>query len=144
MKKALVTTAVVISLFAVVFTGCRGMQRQEGRLTGVNTVGWEKLGQRNVRLAGEKDIIHVKMKKGMYRRIMFVVHRSAIEMYNVKVEFRNGQKFSPNTRLHFARDTRSRIIDLPGGKRFIKKVEFRYKSKNVFTGKALVELWGKR
>jgi hypothetical protein len=111
---------------------------------GVNTVGWKQLGKRQVNLAGDRDVIPVTVLQGSYRRIMFVVHRSALEMWDVKVVFANGEVFSPQTRLHFAQDTRSRIIDLPGWKRVIKRVEFAYRSKNLLTGRALVELWGKK
>jgi len=38
----------------------------------------------------------------------------ALEMYDVEVVFGNGDTFSPATRLIFAENSRSRVIDLPG------------------------------
>ena len=49
--------------------------------------------------------------------------------------------FEPNTRVVFSKDSRSRIIDLPGNKRVIKRVEFKYRDLPG-GGKAKVELWG--
>lgn len=123
--------------------GLRGKQRQSGALIGVQSQGWEMLGKRKVRLAGDHDVIPVTMLKGTYKRIMIVVHDSSLEMSDITVQFANGETYSPNVRLHFSEDTRSRAIDLPGIKRAIRRVDFHYRSKRVLTGRATVELWGK-
>ncbi len=142
-------TLSIILLFALAFSfvlsiGCKGAQRADNKLVGFNTKDWVKIGERRVKLQAEKDVIPVTIGKGLYKRIMLVVHKSALEIYDIKVTFGNGESFSPKTRLIFAEDTRSRQIDLPGFKRIIKMVEFKYKSRNVLTGWGEVELWGKK
>lgn len=134
----------VLAIAVFLAPGCRGTQVANNHLVGFNEANWNMLGQRRVRLVGDWDIIPVTALRGRYRRIMLVVHGSALEMYDVVVTFANGDTFSPATRLHFVEDSRSRVIDLPGVRRVIRSVEFRYRSKNLLTGFAEVELWGKR
>jgi len=56
----------------------------------------------------------------------------------------NRQDWSPATRLIFGQDTPSRIIDVPGADRVIRRVDFYYRSLGVAGGgRAIVELWGK-
>ncbi len=123
---------------------CRGFQGRNDSLVGLNDAAWTKLGERRVSFAAESDTIHVTHLKGRYRRLTFVVRESSVEMYDVVVTFANGDVYAPATRLHFNADSRSRVIDLPGARRTVKKVEFRYRSKNVFNGFGEVELWGKK
>ena len=124
--------------------GCRGFQRKNDALVGFNEAAWTQLGERRVSFAFERDTVHVTNPRGRYRKLTLVVRDSALEMYDVVVTFVNGDVYSPTTRLVFGADSRSRVIDLPGARRAIKKVEFRYRSRNVFTGFAEIELWGKR
>jgi hypothetical protein len=100
---------------------------------------WVKLGERWVDGARDRDVITVGAREGTYRRIMIVVERNPLEMFDVVVTFRDGTQFAPRTRTIFNPDTRSHVIDLPGGRRVIRSVEFHYG--NVSGGRALAELW---
>ena len=51
---------------------------------------------------------------------------SDLELFDLEVEFGNGQRFAPPTRLVFREGSRSQVIDLPGNTRYIKKIAFRY------------------
>lgn len=104
--------------------------------------GWEKLGQREVDGKADHDAIAVGREDGKFKSIQLQVEGSAIEMFDVKVTFENGTSFEPKMRLVFDKNTRSRVIDLPGEKRIIKKVEFRY-GNLPGGGKARIELWAK-
>jgi hypothetical protein len=103
--------------------------------------GWERLGVRVVNGGYDRDIIHVGRAEGRFRRLQIVVDQSAIEMFDVIVYFGDGSVYSPNTRLVFGANTTSRVIDLPGGARVIRRVEFRY-GNLPGGGRAQVELWG--
>ncbi len=105
-------------------------------------VKWEKLGSREVSVSGDKDTIKVSAVEGRFTAIKIVVTRSDIRMHNVKVTFGDGSTFSPETRFQFDKKSDTRVIDLPGGGRVIKKVEFLYRSRPK-TGPALVTLFGK-
>lgn len=104
---------------------------------------WESLGTREVSFARDRDVIAVTAREGRFRAIKIEVDQGTLEMFNVQVTFRDGQRFSPETRLVFAEGSRSRAIDLPGEARIIQRVEFSYKSR-VRRGRAVVHLFGLR
>ena len=101
---------------------------------------WNKLGERWVDGTRDRDVIPVGARAGAYRRIMIVVENSALEMQDVVVRFDDGSAFSPPTRHVFAANTRSHVIDLPGARRNIHSVEFRY-GNLPGGGRAQAELW---
>ena len=101
---------------------------------------WNKLGERWVDGTRDRDVIPVGARAGAYRRIMIVVENSALEMHDVVVHFDDGSAFSPPTRHVFAANTRSHVIDLPGARRNIRSVEFRY-GNLPGGGRAQAELW---
>lgn len=102
---------------------------------------WDKLGERWVNGRADRDTIHVGRRDGRFRKLQVVVEHSALEMFDVRVVFADGSTYSPPTRMVFARNTKSRVIDLPGGARVIRRVEFRY-GNLPGGGRAQVELWG--
>lgn len=103
---------------------------------------WELLGSRQVNFAGDRDVIPVTAREGVFRAIKLEVEDGNLEMYDIKVVFGNGEVFSPETRLVFRENSRSRTIDLPGNRRVINRVEFFYRSR-ARRGKATVRLYGK-
>jgi len=92
----------------------------------VDTAGWAELGHAVVEGKHDKDVIEVGKREGKFVKIMILVEDSDLELFDLVVEFGNGQKFAPETRYTFDQGSRSRAIDLPGQARFIKKVTFRY------------------
>jgi len=100
---------------------------------------WVKLGERSVDGRRDRDVIAVGAREGTYRRIMIVVERNPIEMFDVVVTFGDGTQFAPHTRAVFNPQSRSHVIDLPGGRRVIRNVEFHYG--NLADGRAVAELW---
>ncbi len=104
--------------------------------------GWDKLGERMVDAKGDRDVIAVGKADGRFSAIQIKVEQSALEMFDVVVTFGDGSTFAPPTRLIFKNGETSRVIDLPGDKRTIKKVEFKY-ANLPGGGRAQVELWGK-
>jgi hypothetical protein len=101
---------------------------------------WTKLGERWVDGGNDRDVISVGGRDGEFRRIMIVVENSALEMHDIDVVFGDGSKFSPRTRHVFGPSTRSSVIDLPGTRRTIRTVAFRY-GNLPGGGKAKAELW---
>jgi hypothetical protein len=102
---------------------------------------WDKLGERWVNGRGDRDVIHVGRRDGRFHRLQIVVEHSALEMYDVLVVFGDGSTYSPPTRMVFAPNTKTRVIDLPGRARVVRRVEFRY-GNLPGGGRAQVELWG--
>lgn len=103
---------------------------------------WELLGTRRVSFAAEKDVIDVGLREGSFDAIRIEVEGGNLEMYNIRLTFGNGDTWSPNTRVFFRQGSWSRLIDLPGPARLIRKVEFWYRSR-VRRGQATVRVFGR-
>jgi hypothetical protein len=104
--------------------------------------GYTYLGERTVNGGVDHDVIAVGRADGTFHRIMIVVERAPVEIFDLVVTLGNGERYEPRTRLVFGRDTTSRSIDLPGNARYIKRVDFRYG--NLVAGaNAKVELWAR-
>lgn len=104
--------------------------------------GFNYLGERTVNGGLDHDVIHVGRQDGKFHEIMVVAERAPVEIYDLVVTFGNGERYEPHTRLVFGPDSTSRNIDLPGGGRFIKRVDFRY-GNMVAGANAKVEIWAR-
>ncbi|MEM1218118.1 MAG: hypothetical protein AAGH79_04370 [Bacteroidota bacterium] len=105
---------------------------------------WERLGQKKVSHKLDRDEIFITAREGRFTKLKFVVRNSALNMHRCVVHFANGDKQEVNVRHQFKQGSDSRVIDLKGNKRVIKKVVFWYDSKNIATGKATLVLWGRK
>lgn len=103
---------------------------------------WDKLGERMVDGKADKDAIAVGRDDGRFKAIQLKVEGSSLEMFDVLVTFGDGSSFSPPTRLKFGNGATSRVIDLPGGNRTIKRVDFKY-GNLPGGGRAQIELWAR-
>jgi len=104
---------------------------------------WQLLGRTQVSLAIEKDVIEVGAREGPFNAIRIEVENGDLEMYNIRVIFGNGTDWSPNTRISFREGSRSRMIDLPGEARVIRRIEFWYRSR-LRSGQATVAVFGRQ
>ena len=99
---------------------------------------WELLGQREVDFKNDHDQIDVGRSEGRFRQIEIRVKNAPIEVSDMVVTFGNDETFKPNLRHRFAEGSGSRVIDLPGDRRTIKRIDFNYKSINRREGKGTV------
>jgi hypothetical protein len=104
---------------------------------------WELLGARRVSFRAEKDVIPVTAREGRFTAIKLEVEGGNLEMYDVRIVFGDGQSFSPDTRFVFREGSWSRTIDLPGGARVIRRIEFLYRSE-LKRGRATVRVYGRQ
>lgn len=102
---------------------------------------WEKLGQGTANGRNDHDVVTIGRSEGTFRAIRFKVRNSNIEMRDVVIHFTDGTVYSPSTRTVFTEGTTSNTIDLPGGRRTIQSVNFRY-SDSSGSGDGVVEVWG--
>lgn len=106
--------------------------------------GWDRIATRNVSFRADHDAV-VAIGQGQFRALRIDVEDATIEMYEIKVTFADGSVFSPQTRVLFRADSRSRVIDLPGASRTIRRIDFRYRSVDRRpVGTATVQVYGRR
>lgn len=124
-------------------------EKKEGKATlkvyGIQPSDIEKLGEKLVNFRAEKDTILVTAKEGRFRAILFKVTDNDVEIFKVIVTYSNGDKDDIPVKWIFKEGDRSRLINLEGNKRFIKKITFYYKTVGEEEeGKATVNVFGLR
>jgi hypothetical protein len=133
----------VLSLAVALATTASGCY-VEGRGAVVAQDGFVLLGER--RVAGRGQAVHEAIgglkRDGQFSQIRLVVRHAPVEMHDVVVTFGNGEQFRPGERLMFSRGTESRDIPLPGGMRFIRRVDFVFANLPM-EGHAIVQLWAR-
>jgi hypothetical protein len=106
--------------------------------------GWTHIGAREVDARVDHDVISAE-EAGTFRSIMITVEGADVDMFDIRVKFNNGESFSPDTRVRFEENSRSRVIDLPGKVRTIERIEFGYRTlKQEGGGKATVHVYGRK
>ncbi len=106
-------------------------------------IRWEKLGSRKVNYGLDRDEIMVTAYEGRFTALKFRVEKGGINMHKVAVHYGNGDVQEIETRNEIPAGGESRLINLPGNRRVIRKVVFWYDTKNYAGQKATVELWGR-
>jgi hypothetical protein len=104
--------------------------------------GWTLLGSQTVSGRRDRDVIRVGPYSGGFDQLTMSVHDSDLELLDFKVVFRNGTSWSAPVRHVFREGSRTRVIDLPGNDRIIKRIELSY-ANLPGSGRARVEVYGR-
>ncbi|MCB0633356.1 MAG: hypothetical protein R2824_10110 [Saprospiraceae bacterium] len=104
---------------------------------------WQRLGFRTVNFQLDRDEIPVTLASGTFNSVKLLVHNSPLHMHRFVIHFSNGGTQEVLVRERIPKGGETRIIDLKGGNRGIKKVVFWYDTGNLARGKAIIELWGR-
>ena len=101
------------------------------------------LGRREVFFKNDRDQIDVGRSEGRFKQLQLRVKNAPIEISDMVVTFQNDETFRPKVRHRFEQGSGVKNIDLPGDRRAIKRIDFRYKSINRREGKGTVEVLGR-
>lgn len=103
---------------------------------------WENLGSKEVTDRAEQDTFHLA-GDGQFRKLRFSVSRRPVRFYKMVVTYGNGEKDEIELRALIRAGGQSRIIDLSGKDRFIRKVDFWYEAASIGRGRrSTVTLFG--
>jgi hypothetical protein len=104
---------------------------------------WKLLGTTHANHSADHDAIYVKGPYDYFRRLKFKVTDAPLNMQRMIVRYDDGGR-PENIELRFniPKGGESRVIDLKGGKRKLKSVEFWYDTQGFLSGKADVTLFG--
>ena len=136
MKKILITFILIAPFFAgVAFS-------QKPTVVMSDKAGWHKIGEMTADFKAEKDELVVlgadKFKSIKIKVVDAPMHIAALEVY-----YESGDKEDISLKSDFKAGGESRVIDLKGKDRSLKKVVFVYNTvPNSKHDKAHVELWG--
>jgi len=104
---------------------------------------WQLLGERDVDFRTDHDAIELRRHDEKFKQIQFRVKDAPIEVSDLVVTFSNDQKFNPKLRHRFPEGSGSRVIDLPGERRMIKRIDFNYHSIDRREGRGKVEIYAR-
>lgn len=104
---------------------------------------WEKLGTKTVDMKADHDVLMVTFHEGFYSKVKFVIRKAPLHLKNVNIVFGNGDNKNIVFNKRFNAGSTTRIIDLPGNKRIIKKIKLNYKTIPTGKGKAIFVAWGR-
>jgi hypothetical protein len=113
---------------------------------------WVFLGERKVDFKAERDVIAVTAAKGVFKKIQLRIKGRAVHFLDLEVVYGNGETHDVKIRKLIPKGGQTRVIDLPGNNRIIRKVKLTYRSaakkknkgKKNRPGKAHVRLFGRR
>lgn len=105
---------------------------------------WVFLGQRHVNDKAERDTVEVTASEGTFEAVKLRVKRHAVRFYRVTVIYGAGTSDDLELRDVIPAGGESRVLDLRGGNRVIKRIEFAYEAKTLGRKGAVVEVYGRR
>jgi hypothetical protein len=104
--------------------------------------GWHKIGERTINWKLDHDEIMV-VGADRFASLKFYAAFASIDLKSIEVFYSSGDSQSISINNPIMMGTESRIVDLNGGERSIKKIVFVYKTlSDQHNEKALVEVWG--
>ena len=104
--------------------------------------GWRFIADKTVAFGVDHDVIVTGNTNDDFRKLKLRVTDGPLKMYDMKVYFDNGDVQDVSIRAQIRQGGESRVIDLDGGLRHIKRIEFWYETKGVRKGRARVAVWG--
>ena len=114
-----------------------------GVLAGDSNGDWVKLGSVKAGHDADHDRITVTGQHDNYRKLKFKVKNAALNMRQVVVTYDDGAPERLDVKENLAAGAETRVIDLHGGKRSIRTIEFWYETKGSKGDKAEVVAFGK-
>lgn len=108
----------------------------------VSAQGWENLGTREVKDRSEQDTWHLS-NDGQFRKLKITVQYKPVRFYKLLVTYGNGEKQEFEIRNLIRAGGSTRVLDLDGKDRHIKKVDIWYEAATVKRGvRSQVTLYG--
>jgi hypothetical protein len=140
-KILLITLTVLLS--SSVASNLNAQQDSYTMNLGFQTGNWKFIADKSVKLGPDHDVIHVSGNDN-FRQLKIMVTDAPLKITDMKIHFENGDVFDVAVHCEIRQGHESRIIDLPGSRRSIRKIEFWYSTIGKSKGTARVALWGRR
>lgn len=101
------------------------------------------IGELKVSFTADFDVLPVRLKEGALRRLVFLTEGNDVEVERIVVTYGDGRKDEIPLRHRFAEGTRSRAVDLEGGRRLIRTITFYYRTAGrLKDGRAVLKVYG--
>ena len=103
--------------------------------------GWELIGQATVTDGRDHDTIAVTGAQGSFKKVQVKVFERPVQFREMTIHFANGGDQSVEMREVIRPGRASRVIDVDGGDRVIRSIEFRYDAQSG-GHRAVVKVFG--
>jgi len=128
-----------------ILAACLGMALFSGGILAGNSSGdWVKLGSVKAGHDADHDRITVAGPADNFRKLRFKVRNASLNMRQVVVTYDDGVPQRIDVKENLAAGAETRVIDLNGGKRSIRTIEFWHETKSNKGEKAEVVAFGQR
>ena len=104
---------------------------------------WVFIGDKIAAYTTDRDVLHVEGNDA-FRQIKLKITGANLHILDVVIFFENDEEMDVQLRSRYRQGQESRVIDLPGGLRRIKKIEFLYSTVGFVKGRARVAVWGRK
>jgi hypothetical protein len=105
--------------------------------------GWIHLGDKHVDGKADHDKISIGRSDGTFRQLQIRVEDAPVDFQRVVVHYGNGTDEELQFRERINAGGETRAMDLRGGNRFIKSVEFWYEKADWGSRRPTVRLYGR-
>lgn len=140
--KKIITMKKILVLSVFSFLMATMVHAQKVEVITSHKPGWHKIGETTASFKTDRDAVTV-LGADNFKSILIKVTDAPIHFDDLEVYFDNDTKQDVSIRSDFKQGQESRVIDLTGGSRSVKKVVFKYKTVPNWQGdKAHVELYG--
>jgi hypothetical protein len=123
--------SIILSLVLILFVSQSTEAQVRLRAARAADRGWEVLGSKKVSRKVEKDVLRVGRNDGGFTKLKIKITGGTVKVERMVVTYGNGTKDEIPLRYVFKPGSESRVIDLRGGVRIIKKITFVYDRKNT-------------
>ena len=139
--KSYLNVVITASILFLSFTEVQAQMVSQPRAGGVGT--WRLLGHTQAKFSADHDAIYIAGPYDFFRRLKFKVTDAPINMVRMIVRYDDGgAPENIDIRFNIPQGGESRIIDMRGGRRKLKSVEFWYDTQGILNGRADVTLFG--
>ena len=108
-----------------------------------NVGSWRLLGSVQARFTADHDVIFVAGPYDYFRRLKFKVTDAPLNLLRMVVRYDDGgAPENVDVRFNIPQGGESRVIDIRGGRRKLKSVEFWYDTQGILNGRADITLFG--
>ncbi len=129
--RSLVTTSLVLTVVAGSLAPALAADR------------WDLLGSRRVTDRVDHDEIVITAKEGTFTALQLRVKGVAVQFRSMTIHFANDEKQEVELKNVIPAGGQSRVIDVVGAERIIRRVSFVYDSQSVRGRRAYVRLYGR-
>jgi hypothetical protein len=103
---------------------------------------WRLIGTVQANYAADHDSIVVQGPYDNFRRLKIKVTDAPLNLQRMQVSYDNGGTEKIDVRQQIARGGESRVIDLPGGSRSLRRIDFWYDTRGSGQGRAKLSVFG--